>query len=97
MKRKLIDIKDSTLSYLSADAAASGTSLKQYIELMLDQKARAPEDSGACKYNFSLSREPSDRELAAIMSGAAESAKQRNRQAQDVFFENLRKSVKSAR
>ena len=40
MKRKLIDITDSTFETLNAEASRTGTNLKNYIENMLDHKAR---------------------------------------------------------
>lgn len=96
MKRKLIDIDENTFEVLSAEAMEEGTNLKQYIEGILDQKAGCLEDSSACKYRFSFQREPSDRELSAIMAKAAESAVDKKSKAMLAFFDELENSVKSA-
>lgn len=93
MKRKLIDLKDSTFNFLSADATTSGTNLKQYIEGLLDDRARILEDSGACKYRFASSREPSDSELSAIMNSAAESVVRNNTQIMSDYFSSLAKMI----
>ena len=93
MKRKLIDLKDLTFNALSLDAAASGTSLKKYIENMLDEKASLLKDGANCQYRFSSNCEPSDRELAAIMTAAAEAATRTKRRSMAAFYANIRQSV----
>lgn len=95
MKRKLIDIDENTFEVLSSDAQEKGTNLKQYIECLLDQKAGLLEDSGARNYRFSFQREPSDRELAAIMVKAAESAADKKTKAMHAFFADLENSIES--
>ena len=95
MKRKLIDIDEDTFEVLSSDAQEKGTYLKQYIECLLDQKASLLEDSGARNYRFLSPKEPSDRELAAIMAKAAESATDKKSKAMLAFFAGLENSIKS--
>ena len=95
MKRKLIDITDSTFETLNAEAAGTGTNLKNYIEDMLDRKARYLEDSGACNYRFSSPKEPSDKELAIIMAKAAETAAERKFATMSAFYSNLEEAIKS--
>lgn len=95
MKRKLIDIDEDTFEVLSSDAQEKGTNLKQYIECLLDQKAGLLEDSGARNYRFSSQREPSDKELAAIMAKAAESAADKKSKSMLAFFATLENSIKS--
>ena len=95
MKRKLIDIDDSTFETLNAEAASTGTNLKNYIEDMLDRKARYLEDSEACNYRFSSHKEPSDKELSIIMAKAAETAANRKAEAMSAFYSKLEEAVKS--
>ena len=95
MKRKLIDITDATFETLNAEAVSAGTNLKNYIEDMLDTKARYLEDSGACNYRFSRPEEPSDKELAIIMAKAAETAADRKSAAMSAFYSKLEEAAKS--
>ncbi len=46
-KKKLIDIPEDVFRALSIKAAAQGTNLKRYIELLLVQDAESPADAGA--------------------------------------------------
>lgn len=94
MKRKLIDIKDSTFKALSEDAAEEGTNLKNYIENILDQKARHLEDSAVCNYRLTSSDEPSDKALTVIMTEAARNAASRKSSTLSAFFEGLEQSAK---
>ena len=96
MKRKLIDIDENTFEVLSSDAQEKGTNLKQYIECLLDERAGCLEDSGARNYRFSFQREPSDKELAVIMTKAAESAADKQSKSMLAFFAELENSIKSA-
>lgn len=95
MKRKLIDITDSTFETLNAEAARTGTNLKNYIENMLDHKARYLEESETCNYRLSCSEEPSDKELSIIMAKAAETAANRKAEAMSAFYSKLEEAVKS--
>lgn len=53
-------------------------------------------EKGTDHYKFSFQREPSDKELAAIMVKAAESAANRKSKAMLAFFAELEDSIKSA-
>jgi len=96
MKRKLIDLGDEEFETLSRGAAASGTNLKHYIEIVLDQKAHCLQDCESC-YNFALRREPTERELASVMRRAAEAAAQKRRKAEEAFFKDIEDKIKSAK
>ncbi|MCQ2181899.1 MAG: hypothetical protein MJY89_00620 [Bacteroidales bacterium] len=93
MKRKLIDLDDSTFEALSSGAAAEGTNLKNYIEDMLDERARLLEDSSVCQYRLSSSREPTDKELSVIMDCAAEAASRKNNAAIAEYFADIERIV----
>ncbi len=95
MKRKLIDITDATFETLNAEAVSAGTNLKNYIEDMLDHKARYLEESGACNYRFSSPEEPSDKELSVIMAKAAETVAAKKSATMSAFFSKLEDAVKS--
>lgn len=97
MKRKLIDISDSTFERLSAKAGASGSSLKRYIENLLDEDAKnLSEPRIGYGYRFVSGREPSDAELMAILDAASSSVLLQNREAQDMFFDRLDEEIKES-
>lgn len=95
MKRKLIDLDDSTFETLSVDAKDNNTNLKNYIEDILNRKARQLEENAASYYRFNDSKEPSDKELSVIMAKSAEIATERNNRVLSAFFDELEEAVKS--
>jgi len=95
MKRKLIDIKESSFEVLSAEATAKSTNLKNYIEDLLDQKAKYLEESGVALYRFSSLEEPSDSQLSVIMEKSAEAAVNKKTLTMSAFFSNLEQLVES--
>jgi len=95
MKRKLIDLKESTFDSLNTEAIVSGTNLKRYIEDLLDEKAKCLEDMAVCEYRFVSGYEPSDEQLSVIMDCAAESVVKKKKKAITEFFSELAKSVSS--
>ena len=95
MKRKLIDLEDSTFETLSVDAKDNNTNLKNYIEDILYRKARQLEENAASYYRFNDSKEPSDKELSVIMAKSAEIATERNNRVLSAFYDELEEAVKS--
>lgn len=95
MKRKLIDLDDSTFETLSVDAKDNNTNLKNYIEDILNRKARQLEENAASYYRFNDSKEPSDKELSVIMAKSAEIATERNNRVLSAFYDELEEAVKS--
>lgn len=90
--RKLIDIPDEVFDSLSDKARASGKNLKNYIEGVLEEDAAIYGESGR-HYRFTMQREPTEKELKAVMDAAAREAAIRWRSAEDKFFDTIDKAV----
>lgn len=50
VRRKNIDIKENVFQYLSIKAAASGTNLKHYIEMLLEKEVENMDENSTYEY-----------------------------------------------